>query len=424
MSIEQIDASSDMINDQPKCPIDHHSLPRRKASRPAELTDLPIECDVDGVWQVRGFEEARFILRSNHTRQAGFNAEMITQIQGMQNTPILYQEGKVHHQQRKQTARFFTPKTVSSDYRRFMEALADQLVEDFRQRKQVDLSQLSLRMAVAVASRVVGLTNSRLQGMDKRLEAFFHDSAQQDTKPSTPHKWKLLNIVQTLFSQRLMLAFYFLDVQPAIRARKRVAQEDVISHLLGLKYSDPEILTECVTYAAAGMVTTREFISIAAWHMLEHPELRQRYLTASEEERIEILHETLRLEPIVGNLYRRATARIELDSQGQHFVIPEGALVNIHINATNTDERVVGEEPEVLCPGRQLREEHVPSMLMGFGDGAHRCPGSFLAIQETDIFLQRLLSLDGLKIKSQPSIAWNELVTGYEVRNFMVMLEK
>lgn len=28
----------------------------------------------------------------------------------------------------------------------------------------------------------------------------------------------------------------------------------------------PEILAECITYGAAGMVTTREFIAVVAWH--------------------------------------------------------------------------------------------------------------------------------------------------------------
>ena len=52
-----------------------------------------------------------------------------------------------------------------------------------------------------------------------------------------------------------MLTFFWLDVLPAIKVRKRQPREDVISHLLAQNYSDTEILTECVTYAAAGMVT-------------------------------------------------------------------------------------------------------------------------------------------------------------------------
>jgi cytochrome P450 len=59
---------------------------------------------------------------------------------------------------------------------------------------------------------------------------------------------------------------------------------------------------------------------------------------------------------------------------------------------------------------------------MGFGDGHHRCPGSYLAIQETDIFLQRLLALETLHIERTPTLTWNELTTGYEVRKFLIAL--
>jgi cytochrome P450 len=63
------------------------------------------------------------------------------------------------------------------------------------------------------------------------------------------------------------------------------------------------------------------------------------------------------------------------------------------------------------------------SSVISFGDGHHRCPGSYVAILETDIFLQRLLALDTLHIVRQPSLSWNDLVTGYENRDFMVGVE-
>jgi cytochrome P450 len=107
---------------------------------------------------------------------------------------------------------------------------------------------------------------------------------------------------------------------------------------------------------------------------------------------------------------------------GDSITIPQGALLDLHIHATNTDERVAGERPFALCPDRQLRGERVSAELLSFGDGAHRCPGSYTALQETDIFLQRLLALDGLRIEQRPTLAWNDLVTGYEVRDFPITI--
>jgi cytochrome P450 len=398
-----------------KCPVDHAMFSGQKTARVAEPENAPIECDAEGVWHVRGFAEARAVLRSNYTRQAGFNADSMSGVPGLMNRPMLYQDGKVHDMQRKLTARFFAPKTVSANYQRLMERQADQLVAALRRKKRIDLSQLTLTMAVRVASEVIGLTNSRLPGMGKRLDAFF----SLHSYITVPQR-----ILARLYGVRMrVLAFFLLDVKPAIQARKRQPQEDIISHLLAQGYNDSDILTECLTFAAAGMVTTREFISAAAWHFLEHPALRQRYLVASETERYALLEEVLRLEPVIGNILRQATANIPIESNGQQFVIPEGARINVHVHGTNADEAIVGEQPLALCPGRVLNDSRATPSVMGFGDGHHRCIGSYLAIQETDIFLQRLLALDSLQIERQPSLTWDEMVTGYEIRNFVVSVK-
>lgn len=403
------------------CPVHAGGLARQKTSPVVEPVDRPVEQDERGVWHIRGFEEARAILRSKDARQAGFHAEQLNEMQMLKNKPILYLEGKEHNQQRKQTARYFAPKTIHTDYQEFIGELADQLVARLKRKKTLDLDRLSLVLAVQVAARVVGLTNSIWPGMTKRLDIFLHMNTDEEEEASST--WKPLRILQAVYGQRHMLAFFLLDVLPAIRARKRQLREDVISHLIGLKYSDLEILTECVTYAAAGMATTREFISVVTWHFLEHPELRERYLAAGEEERFEMLHEVLRLEPVVAHLYRRAAAPLTIESQGEKITIPEGDLIDLHIYATNADEDVVGEEPLALCPLRELHGERIPSMLMSFGDGAHRCPGSFLAIQETDIFLQRLLALEHLRIVRPPVVERNESVYSYELRRFVLTIE-
>ena len=48
---------------------------------------------------------------------------------------------------------------------------------------------------------------------------------------------------------------------------------------------------------------------------------------------------------------------------------------------------------------------------------------SFWPLPETDIFLQRLLALETLHVERTPMLSWNELTTGYEVRNFLIALE-
>jgi cytochrome P450 len=186
----------------------------------------------------------------------------------------------------------------------------------------------------------------------------------------------------------------------------------VISHLLSQGYRDSEILTECITYGAAGMVTTREFITVCTWHLLNNPSLCARYLAADEAARHTMLEEVLRLEPVVGTLFRRTTADISFEEA----TIPVGALVAIDIRAVNADPAVSGEAPLTLDPER-CPMHRAGSAVMSFGDGHHRCPGGFLALQETDIFLMRLLRLPGMRLERAPDVSWNDLVTGYELRH-------
>ena len=152
MSTEQQNIPS-ADKEEARCPIDHSTLARQKTARSIEASAVPIECDEAGVWHVRGFDEARAILRSGETKQAGFNAEMIGRLQNKMKPPILYQEGKVHHQQRKMTARYFTPKVVSSSYRQLMERLVEQSIQQLERKKTADLSDISLQLAVRVASK-------------------------------------------------------------------------------------------------------------------------------------------------------------------------------------------------------------------------------------------------------------------------------
>ena len=239
-----------------------------------------------------------------------------------------------------------------------------------------------MRLATQVAAQVVGLTNSSIKGMSSRLNTFFEGDP-------TEFSWRPDKLWRFLMTQSATLRFFYQDVKPAIRARRKQPGEDVISHLLSKGYSDAEILTECITYAAAGMVTTREFIVMAAWHLLENDTLRETYVNADEKARQNILQEILRLEPVVGHLYRRATKSLTLEHEGETLTIPAGARIDLDIRAANADPETVGAEPLQLCPARPL-ERGVQGAVMSFGDGHHRCPGAYIALQESDIFLTRL----------------------------------
>lgn len=398
------------------CPIDHDALSQQKTARTAEGAAPAISRDAQGVWHVRGYNEAKAVLRNANTKQAGFKAELVDRMPGSMTPPILYQEGTPHHEQRKQTARYFTPKTVSDKYHDLMHTLSDDNVTQLQHTKRADLSDLSMLLAVRVAGQVVGLTDSLVPGLNRRLDAFFANDLE-------PRGWSPRSIISMVRNQARILQFFWLDVKPAINARRKHGREDVVSHLLARGATDAEILTECMTYAAAGMVTTREFICAAAWHLLEHPDLRQQFLAGDDTQRYQLLHEILRVEPVVGHLFRRATDDLIIHSNGAPVIIPNGALIDLHIHAANADEELVGEQPHAVCPARTLSDERAGAPVLSFGDGHHRCPGAYIAIAESDIFLRRLLAVDGLRMEQLPTLTWNDLVTGYELRNFVIVVD-
>ena len=391
-----------------RCPVPHDAT-ERKTARGAD-PDAPALEERDGVWYVRSYAAVRQVLRdADGTRQAGFNAELATRT-GLR-PPVLFEDGEAHRQHRTAIARFFTPKTVDEAYRALMEGASDALVADLERRGHADLSDLSLDLAMQVAAQVVGLTDSRAPGMAQRLERILALERLE--------RLPLLRRVASMLRVNLhVLRFFLQDVRPAIRARRKTPREDVISHLIGQGYTNAEILIECITYGAAGMATTREFIVMAAWHLLERDDLRRRYLAGDEGERHRVLHEILRLEPVVGHLYRRTTADVVLDIAGVVATIPAGALVDLDLRAANADPDAVGAAPLCLRPDRE-RAARVQEPVLSFGDGAHRCPGAFVAIAESDAFLQRLLRLP-LTVVGEPRLGWNDLIEGYEVRGLEV----
>lgn len=391
------------------CPF-HAGRDERKSAEAAAANVPP---RAGSVLRVDDFAIARRVLRSSGTKQAGFMADLIERATRRMATPVLFQEGEVHQKQRAATARYFAPRVVTTRYRELMNQLSDGLMAKLEADGRADLSDMSLDMAVAVAAQIIGLTDSPLARMSYRLNAFF-------SRGDMSKAGLLKRVGNFLHTQYYFLGFFFLDVKPAIRARRAKPQEDVISHLVAEGYSDREILTECVTYGAAGMVTTREFIVMAAWHLIERPQLRERFVACDEAERIAILEEILRLEPVVGHLYRLALQDITIEEDGRFLRIPAGTVVDMNIRSANTDEAAVGACPYQLVPDRAKHSSKVALGSMSFGDGHHRCPGAAVAMQESAIFLERLLRDPRVRLEKPPTLTWNDLTVGYELRDAIV----
>lgn len=405
-------------------PADRHRSSRRavrgdEADGPP-VEHVPLEHGPD-IWRIRSFDAARQLLRARHlTTQAGFTAEWIPR--GVfRRHPILISDGESHDSQRRELARFFAPAVIADRYGERIDALARDTVGRIAAAGRCRLDEVALHFSVAVTSEVVGLTESSVAGMSRRLEGFFTQPPVDLSAPGwgrTRRQW-----LQAAVNGLVPIArFHLADVRPALRARRRRQRDDILSHLIAAGHSTSDILVECVTYGTAGMVTTREFITMACWHLLSDDELGAEYLAAERPRRLEILEEVIRLEPVVGHLYRRARADIEVTAPDRIVTIPAGDLIDVCVRATNTDEQAVGPDPQSLCPVRRTAAA-VPAVGMSFSDGAHKCPGQSLALFETDALLHRLLDRRP-RLAAEPEIGWDSVISGYRLRGLQLAFDE
>lgn len=399
------------------CPV--HGAGHRKIRPPGERDEPAVEWRGAGrnrLLVIRSHPLARQLLRlGTGTRQGGFLGDLMLDGGLSIRHPVLYLEGAEHREHRSSTARFFAPRVVERNYQEMIDAEVEQALTTVRSQPVTRLDIISLRLAVAVVAKVIGLTHSDRHRLGKRLASFFRQRIDVDVESP-----RLPVILQTVRNHRRLLSLYLFDVRPAARARRREPGEDLISHLIATGHRDSDLLVECLTFAAAGMVTTREFISMAAWHLLEKPDLRATYLSADRKARIAILEEILRLEPVVGHIKRRVTADLVLDHDGEPLQIPAGTLVNIQVRSTNVEPAVFGPDGLCLRPGRDLGPG-VSRSGLAFGDGAHTCPGEFLALQESDSLLVRLLAMD-LRLERTPTVGHSDVIAGYDLRHLVVSL--
>lgn len=367
------------------------------------------------ITRIRSMARARQVLGlRGASTQAGFTAEKIPE--GLfRRRPLLIADDPGRDERRRELGRFFAPPALRAQHEPFIRAMARrtarQLSADGAPRC---LDEAALRYSVAVAARVVGLPEDRIPATARRLERFFTqppvDYARRDYG-RTRRQW----IQAAVRGLRAVLGFWHGDVAPAIRAHRRVVRRDPIGTLLAHGAGRLEILAEAMTWATAGMVTTREFITMATWRLLEDPALAEAYRAADADGRDLLLREILRVEPVVGHLYRRV--REPIPGIGDEAQLPVGVLADLDVRAANRDPRAVGEDPERIRPGRGLPASRAAGL--SFGHGTHRCPGEPLALLETRLLIDELLAR-GIRIVREPRREEDSLIAGYRLRGMLV----
>jgi len=350
-----------------------------------------------GSEHVEQFEDLRRLFRSAEAVQGMPGADVFGSGANPDHMPVFFLDGEAHKRRRQAIARFFTPKAITGRYHRIIEDTSDEIIGNLRRDGRAPLDLVAFRLAVDVTAEVVGLTEGDNEALSRRLRTLLDGRA-------TMHPSAIVRFFGKLRLALNMQRFYRDHVAPAVRVRQGAPREDVITHMIAEKYSKRSMLLECMIYGTAGMVTTRELITMAAWHMLDNEELRSRYVAADEAGQFAIVEEILRLEPVAGMLYRK----VDNDNGTTSY--------SLDIRAGNFDEDVVGGCPFALDPDRAAKSK-VGGQFMSFGDGPHRCPGAQLALHETRMFLDKLMRVPGIRMAKAPRIEWNTAIMGYELRD-------
>ncbi|MDE2405896.1 MAG: cytochrome P450 [Sphingomonadales bacterium] len=397
--------TANTVPDSAQCPVHRPGRDDRKSAGVAAAHFAP----TPGSTLVDGFHAARDILRSPKVRQAGASTEHVDKSRP-DEISFFFLDGDLHRKRRAAVAGLFAPKTIVTRHRAVMDRTMDAIVARLRASGSHALDELSWQMAVDVAAEIVGLTDSNSNdGLARRVKAVLETSVNAPTKGLG--KW--IALARTL---KRIGTFWNKDMVPAIAARKLAPRDDVISHMVQAGFSKKGMIMETLSYAGAGMMTTREFIVMVAWHLFDNDGLRQRFLAGDEADQFAILEEILRLEPVASFNWRRAAEPIDEASTGP---VAAGELLTISIRHANTDEAITGPCPFELDPDRAKRMK-VNGPYLSFGDGPHRCPGAQVALHETRVFIDRLFRLPGIRLVSPPEIQWNPGIHGYELRGAIV----
>jgi len=234
VSVSQPESQHDMPLSTPNDPLtrdDRKSAALAAASMTAE----------SGSRVIGRYSAAREILRSPKVRQAGAAADQ-QDLSKPDEISFFFLDGDKHRKRRAAVSGLFSPKAIATRYHLVMARTMDNIVTKLQRNGAAPLDELSWQMAVEVAAEIIGLTNSDSnENLAQRVKAVLESSMDR--------KKGLLG--RLTYSGRLLWhvgRFWKRDLSPAIKARRAVPQDDVISFMVQENYSKKCMMMEALSY--------------------------------------------------------------------------------------------------------------------------------------------------------------------------------
>jgi cytochrome P450 len=293
---------------------------------------------------------------------------------GSPRPSLVTSDPPVHTELRNILNRGFTPRQISS-WKPAVERAVNESIDSIRAARRFDvIAQIAIPVPVIVIAQVLGVEPERY--LDFKRWATVITVGMNGSKRHLGFVGSGAAAASAEMSEYL---------RGAIARRTAEGGHDLISVLV--RASEGEVLTpeEAIIFANlllfAGTETTANLIGNAAYALLTHPEVLARAHAAPDLIPAAI-EETLRWDPPVHYLFRRATEPVKVAG----IEIPKDAIVTVLLGSANRDETPFGSDAAVFNIDRKNEVPHI-----GFGFGVHFCLGAALARMEATTSLQQLL---------------------------------
>ena len=271
--------------------------------------------------------------------------------------------------------RLFTPSRLKQN-EAYLWTLSDQLIDRFLASGKVEVVRdYGVPFAGMVIADLLGVP-------EEDRPAFAERFGGGSRLPSVGDQHTGTEANPLLFLHRFFAGY--------LEERRREPRQDILSELANGTFPDGSIpdLQEVINVATfmfgAGQDTTARLLAASMQVLAQDRELQDR-LRSDNSLIDDFVEEILRLEGPVKTSHRVVRQRTTLGglelAPGTHVALMNGAI--------NRDPRRF-DAPQDLRLDRPRKKEHI-----GFGRGAHTCPGAPLARTETRVSLTRLLARMG-----------------------------
>ena len=290
-----------------------------------------------------------------------------------------------------------------SHYADLIEQIANREIDTWREGETVRTRTVAQRITMEVIIRAVfGITDpariAELQGVLPRLSSPnpFLLLVQKDLGRHSP--WGRFTRLRD-HVDRLLYA----EIEQRRDDPDRHTRNDILTLLLAARdeagdpLTDRELRDELITLLLAGHETTATSIGWAFERLLRTPAALERLVAEieageSQEYLDAVVKETLRLRPVVPEVFRAPAEPTEL---GGYLFMP-GAQLAASILLVQHDPALYP-DPEAFRPERFLEGAPPPYTWVPFGGGVRRCLGASFATLEMNVVISTILARTRLR---------------------------